>query len=177
MSAPKLIRPNSDYKQSFLDAVAEYQLEGRMSYLDIPYLDQFFDQFITNINDGIPHANRDFQDWVELVPQTSLWLVKDNEYIGTIDIRHRLNWHLEKWGGHIHVTIRPSQRQKGYGARALKMSLPYANHFGIDRALITIAPQNTTAIHSIEDLGAEFQDETKETDQFPAQRRYWLDTI
>ena len=109
------------------------------------------------------------------MPETVTWLIKDTEYIGTVDIRHRLNWHLEKWGGHIHICIRPSMRNKGFGRKMLLKALPIANYLGIDKALLTINPRNKAAIRIVEASGAEFEDELPETGQFPAQRRYWID--
>lgn len=177
MSAPKLIRPSAEYKESFLEALKEYHAEDRYTYLDINKLENDFEGFVKSLcaEKGYPH--QPFQDWVEPVPETILWLVKDKVYIGTVDIRHRLNWHLEKWGGHIHISIRPSERKKGYGRRAFKMCLPYANHLGVDKALITIDPDNKSAVKAMEQIGAELQDETKETEQFPARKRYWISTI
>lgn len=177
MSAPKLIRPSAEYKESFLEALKEFHEEGRYKFLDPEHLEKNFDKFVEALGKETGHPHQKYQEWVEPVPETVLWLVKEKDYIGTVDIRHRLNWHLEKWGGHLQITIRPSHRQKGVGQRAFKMAMPFANHLGIDKALITISPDNKTAIDAVEKYGAEFQDETKETEMFPARRRYWVSTI
>lgn len=177
MSAPKLIRPSLDYKDSFLEALEEYRADGQYKYLDVGRLRSNFEGFVDSIIRDKKHPGQTFQDWVEIVPETILWLVHDDRYIGTVTLRHRLNWHLEKNGGHMHIAIRPSERNKGFGLRALRMSLPYANYLGIEKALMTIPPQNKSVIRAVEDMGAEFQDETKPTSQFPARRRYWIDTF
>ncbi|MCB9989423.1 MAG: GNAT family N-acetyltransferase [Rhodospirillales bacterium] len=175
MSASKLIRPSVDYKDSYLKALAEYHEQGRVLYLDATVLKGDFQAFVDNLNAerGIPH--RKYQDWVEPVPETILWLVKDGEYLGTVFIRHRLNWHLEKWGGHINFVIRPSMRGKGFGKKLLLKAIPFANYLGIEKALLTVDPYDKAAIRVVESCGGVYEDDLPETDQFPARKRYWLD--
>jgi predicted acetyltransferase len=40
--------------------------------------------------------------------------VADNKIVGMIQFRHYLNEFLEKYGGHIGYSVRPSERRKGY---------------------------------------------------------------
>lgn len=175
MSASKLIRPHIDYKETYLEALAEYHAEGRYSYQDIGTLQNDFEGFIKAMKTEKGYPHQPYQDWVEPVPETIVWLVKDGKYIGTVDIRHRLNWHLEKWGGHVHFNIRPSMRGKGYGLKILQKAVPIINYLGIDKALITIDPTDEASKHIVENVGAVLEDETIATDCFPAMRRYWLD--
>lgn len=174
MTASKLIRPDIDYKDSYLEALKEFHAEGRYLYKDIPSLNANFEEFISALNTERGNPHQPYQDWVEPVPETIVWLVKDDKYIGTVNIRHRLNWHLEKWGGHVHFNIRPSMRGKGYGKKILQKAIPIVNYLGIDKALITIATDHDVAIQIVESLNAKFEDETCATDKFPAMRRYWL---
>lgn len=174
MSASKLIRPTADYKDDYLEALAEYHAEGRYLHQNIGLLSADFDDFIEGLRADKGYPHQPYQDWVEPVPETIVWLVKDDQYIGTVDIRHRLNWHLEKWGGHVHFNIRPSMRGKGFGTKILKKAIPIINYLGIEKALITIKPEDDAAIRIVESCGAEFEDETTATDKFPAMRRYWL---
>lgn len=175
MSASKLVKPALQYKESFLEALREFQAEGRYTFMDVDNLEENFEDFITDLNAGKRHMHKPYDDWVEPVPETVLWLVKENQYIGTFNIRHRLNWHLEKWGGHINFQIRPSMRGKGFGRKILQKGMPCACYLGIDRALITVDPKNESGIHIVEFCGGELQDETPGTEQFPPRKRYWLD--
>lgn len=177
MSASKLVKPSVDHKESFLAALREYQEEGRYKFIKISEIEKNFEHFVKDINEGHRHMHKPFADWIEPVPETILWLVKENDYIGTFNIRHRLNWHLEKWGGHINFLIRPSMRRKGFGKKLLQKGMPIASYLGIDRALITIAPGNKSAQHVVEFCGAKLQDELAQTDRFPARMRYWLDCL
>ena len=175
MSASKLVKPSVEYKDSFLEALREFQEEGRYSFLNIKAIENDFEKFINDINAGKRHLHKPYKDWVEPVPETVLWMVKGKDYIGSFNIRHRLNWHLEKWGGHVNFMIRPSMRRKGFGKKILQKGKPYVSYLGIDRALITIKPDDETAKHVIEFCGGHYQDETPATEKFPARARYWLD--
>lgn len=175
MTASKLVRPSPEYKDSYLEALKEYHIEGRYKYQDIDILDADFEKFVRHLRAEKGYPHQPYQDWVEPVPETIVWLVKDHDYIGTVDIRHRLNWHLEKWGGHVHFVIRPSMRGKGFGKKLLQKAMPIINYIGIDKALLTLDPDNVVAAHIIEALGGKFEDETPATDTFPARKRYWLD--
>lgn len=174
MTASKLVRPSVDYKESFLEALTEYQKDGRMLYLDPALLAADFQKYVDELNTERGHLHKPYPDYVEPVPETVLWMVKDDKYIGSIDIRHRINWHLEKRGGHVQFIIRPSMRGKGYGKKLLKKAIPYMSHLGLENVLMTIVPENAIARHIVESCGAVLEDTTQETERFPARARYWL---
>ncbi|HRQ60318.1 MAG TPA: GNAT family N-acetyltransferase [Alphaproteobacteria bacterium] len=174
MSASKLVKPSVEYKESFLEALKEFQAEGSYTFLDAVSVAGDFEGFVKRLNEGKANLHKPFADWVEPVPETILWFVKEDKYIGTFNIRHRLNWHLEKLGGHVDYIIRPSMRGKGYGKKILQKGMPFICYLGIDRALITVKPNNAPSIKIVEHCGGEFENETPETEKFPARLRYWL---
>lgn len=157
-----------------MEALLEYQAEGYYDHLSIADLNTDFEAFIDKLRDERQYPQHDLQSWVEPVPETVLWLVKDGTYYGSVYIRHRLNWHLEKCGGHVSFFIRPTMRGKGFGKKMLQKAMPYINYLGVDRALLTVDPDNVAGIRIIEFCGGEFEDELPETDEFPARKRYWL---
>lgn len=175
MTAAKLIRPDAKFKESFMEALREYHQESRYAYLSFRQLDEDFEGFINEMRDDSSRHYKNFHEWTDPVPETVLWLVKDGVYIGSVDIRHRLNWHLEKLGGHLHFIIRPSMRGRGFGKKILQKAIPFAHHLGIDRALITVRPDNQAAERIIEFAGGALEDQTPETEKFPACKRYWVD--
>ncbi len=175
MSASKLVKPTIECKDSYLEALDEFHAEGRYQFLNREEIEKDFQKFVDDLNEGRRHLHKPYANWVEPVPETILWLVKEDRYIGTFNIRHRLNWHLEKWGGHINFVIRPSMREKGFGKKILQKGMPYICYLGIDRALVTVSPKNAAGIKIIEFCGGQFEDETPATDKFPTRRRYWLD--
>ena len=91
MSASKLVKPNVEYKDSYLEALDEFHAEGRYQFLDRKEVEKDFEKFINDLNEGRRHLHKPYADWVEPVPETILWLVKEDKYIGTFNIRHRLN--------------------------------------------------------------------------------------
>lgn len=175
MSASKLVKPNIEYIESYLEALDEYHSEGRYKFVDKSEIKADPEKWIDDLNNGQRHLHKKYADWVEPVPETILWLVKAEKYIGTLNIRHRLNWHLEKWGGHVNFNIRPSMREKGFGKKILNKAMPFIYHVGVEKALLTIDPDNKAAIRIAEFSGAVEEDHHPETDKFPARTRYWLD--
>lgn len=175
MSASKLVKPGIEYKDSFLEALDEFHDEGCYTHLDHEDLENDFQGFVDKINTGELILHEPLPDWAELVPETNLWMVKEDQFIGIFRVRHRLNWHLEKWGGHITFMIRPSMRGKGFGKKMLQKGMPFVCYLGIERALLTIDPENDAAVRIVEFCGARLEAETTPTKQFPARRRYWLD--
>ena len=175
MSASKLVRPSVEYKESFLTALREYQEEDRYHYWSHSALSSNFESYVEDLKTERGRPHQPYQEWVDPVPETILWFVKNQDYLGSVAIRHRLNWHLERWGGPIHFIIRPSMRSKGFGKKLLLKTIPIASYLGIGKALLTIAPDNHIAAHVIESCGGVFDNELPETEQFPARLRYWLD--
>ncbi len=173
MTASKLIKPSTEYKDSYLEALALYHKEGRYKGLHIATIREEFDDFVEERCKRRSTLYRDYPDWVELVPDTELWLVKNDEYLGSVKVRHRLNWHLEKWGGHLSLIVRPDKRLMGYGQKILKKSRVVLHALDIERALLTVAPDNEIAQHIVEKAGAKLEDELAGTDKFPPQNLYW----
>lgn len=174
MSASKLTRPGAAWRASFLDALDEFQAEGRYTFLNADEVAQDFEAFLARIQGGQRHVYHPHPDWVEPVPETTLWLVKGQDFIGNINIRHRLNWHLERWGGHMNFVVRPSWRRKGFGKKLLRKALPAAAQLGVERALLTVRPDNAAAIATITACRGVLEDATEATERFPARHRYWI---
>jgi len=175
MTAAKLEKPKLEHKESYLEALNEFHKEHRYLFLDVDYVENNFEEFIQKVNSGKKHLHKPYADWVEPVPESVFWLVKDNDFIGTLNIRHRLNWHLEKWGGHVNFIIRPSMRGIGFGKKLLQKAIPYISYLGIERALLTVDPDDEAANKIVKFCGAVYEDKTDETDKFPERNRYWLD--
>src|SRR3989338_3167068 len=115
----ELINPSSQYKDSFLAALKEHQVEGRYMEWDYEKLDNDFDSFVQIFKDEAQGKNLK----PGYVPETTFWLIDNNEFIGRISIRHNLNDSLRKEGGHIGYDIRPSKRKMGYGKKILELAL------------------------------------------------------
>jgi predicted acetyltransferase len=149
---PVLTEPTPRVHASFVEAIREYREEGRYSRLEPAMLagpDQFgryLDLLRADARPGV--LRRRYR-----VPQTSLWLTDGDEFLGQLSIRHALNRRLRYKGGHIGYSVRPSRRRRGYATLMLRLSLPVANGFGIDPALITCDDTNVASRRVIEANG------------------------
>jgi predicted acetyltransferase len=145
-----LAEPTPHVHASFVEAVREYRAEGRYSRLDPVQLadaDQFR-RYLDRLR-----ADARLSVLRHRVPQTNLWLVEGEDYLGRLSIRHRLNRRLRFKGGHIGYDVRPSVRRRGYATLMLRLSLPVAHQLGIDPALITCDDTNVGSRRVIEANG------------------------
>lgn len=151
MTQPFLSLPNLRYQSSFLQALAEYQAEGLPYYskLNKAELESDFAGYVT----GLQAESRGENLPAGRVPHTIFWLVKDDDYLGRVDIRHDLNEYLSTEGGHLGYDIRPSQRGKGYGKLILELGLQKAKELGLPKILITCDIDNLPSKKIIEANG------------------------
>jgi len=150
----QLVLPSTEYKQSYIKAVREYQAENLVNYrnLNISELEDNFEKYVDDIKNeakgiGLPDG---------YVPHTVYWLVDGEGYIGRLDIRHELNEFLNKFGGHIGYDIRPTRRKLGFGKLILKLALEKAKELGIKEAVLTCNLDNMGSRKIIEDSGGKF---------------------
>lgn len=142
----QLSLPDSKFKNSFIEAHQELQLEGRAVGLNLSKLEIDFDsyvQLLINFSKGVSLPEG-------YVPCTEFWIIEADEYVGRITLRHYLNPSLEKRGGHIGYEIRPTARLKGYGKKALSLILPIAKKMNLNEVLITCDDDNQGSIKIIE---------------------------
>ena len=93
------------------------------------------------------------------IPCTTYWVMLDNKIIGLANIKHYLNDHLRKRGGHLGLSIDKDYRRKGYGLASTKLLIEKArDEFGIDDILLTNEPDNIPSRRMCEKLGAELVD-------------------
>ncbi len=92
------------------------------------------------------------------VPSTTRFLEADGELLGVFNFRHRLTEGLEKFGGHIGYSVRPSSRTRGQGHRILAEAKGFALSLGIPRVLLTCSPENLASRRIIECGGGELED-------------------
>ena len=106
----------------------------------------------------------------DLVHQSVLWFVEEDQWLGRLAIRHELTPALMELGGHIGYVVRPSARRKGYATQMLTQSLPYAARLGIDPALVTCDADNDASRRVIQAAGGELEDERH------GKLRFWVAT-
>ena len=109
------------------------------------------------------------------VAESIYWLVKDDNYIGRVSVRHMLNDYLWQVGGHIGYDIRPSERRKGYGKQILELALPKARDLGLKQILITCDNDNIASQKIIEANGGLFAGEYEVEEQETPIMHYWIE--
>ena len=168
-----LVVPSIEYKDSFLEAVSEFQAEGRYKQDDMLELEKDFRQFVEDLLSRVSRS----EARPGLVPETILWLVDNGEYIGKVAIKHELNEGLFRLGGNIGYDIRPSQRMNGYGKYMLKLALPKARELGLERILVDCMCNNIGSRKIIEANGGVFEKETEveRPEGTVRMRRYWIE--
>lgn len=159
-------------------AMAEFQAEGRGSAIDSTVIGRY-------LRDHVPEFQSDeaFARFVGAVraerleetprpegyvPDTELWWVEGDEFLGRIGIRHRLTPALLEMGGHIGYDVRPSARRRGHATAMLRHALPVALDLGIDPVLITCDADNVGSRTVIERNGGVLEDERS------GKLRFWV---
>lgn len=112
-----------------------------------------------------------------LVPASQFIFVRedDRKIVGMIQIRHRLNGFLEKYGGHIGYCISPAERRNGYGTEMLRQALRECRKLGIEMVLVTCIHSNEGSKRVIMNNGGIFESMVHEPARNIYLDRYWID--
>jgi predicted acetyltransferase len=172
----KLVLPSTDYKESYIAVAKDFIAEENPNatnykQLSISELEENFADYV----DKLHAQSRGERLPKGYVPATEYWIIKDNKYIGRVNIRHELNDHLENYGGHIGYNLVRWERGKGFGTDALRLALPKAKELGLTRVLITCDENNIASRRVIEKNGGIYKDKRQESPDKPVKLRYWLD--
>lgn len=166
----ELIRPSIEYRDTFIDGLKEYQLEGGFPTVDP-------EERRANFTEYIERLDREFNEGYDdgKVHMEHLWLVDGDTYIGTALLRHQLNDFLLNIGGHIAYEIRPTERRKGYGMEILRLTLLEAKKIGLEKVLLTCDEDNIASKKIIEAHGGVEEDSFFEEGMRVKKLRYWIE--
>ena len=180
MAMPSLVAPTVDVHASFLQAMDEFQAEGRGSADDNTMVGEEIRQNRKTWHDADAFAAYTAglrADALEdtprpngYVPCTTLWYVDGDRYLGRLAIRHELTEWLREYGGHIGYDVRPSARRQGHATAMLREALLVAMDLGIHPVLITCDNDNLGSRRVIEANGGRFADERG------GKLRFWVPT-
>ena len=176
----KLVNPSKKYLKSFLKVIDEYKKDenhfgrGGIDPLIRAIDENTVDKNMKKLSDGEKGKNLKPGH----VPGTRFWLLDDNEFIGSFDIRHRLTPNLEQCGGHIAANISPKHRGKYSSFIGIKMCLEEAKKLGLDKVLMTCDVKNIASYKAIMGLlklygGEQISDSCGDTYH---QHRVWVNT-
>lgn len=112
---------------------------------------------------------------VERIPQTNLWYVDGDEFIGRVSIRHYLDDGLLNHGGHIAYSIRQKHQGKGHATEMVRQSLEFCkNDLNLDKILVVIDKDNIPSIKLTEKLGGVLEDSRICPYDSVEINRYWI---
>jgi predicted acetyltransferase len=108
------------------------------------------------------------------VPSTFLFAFDGPTIVGRVTIRHELNEHLLRVGGHIGYVVVPEFRRRGYATEILRQSVAIARQtLGLTRVLVTCDDDNVGSIRTIEKNGGVLESILSTGVDTP-KRRYWI---
>ncbi len=112
----------------------------------------------------------------DFVPALTYVMVRksDKKIIGLINIRTRLNKRLQTWGGHLGFTIRPTERQKGFGKKMLALALKVCHRRHIYKVLVTCDDSNEACCRLIESFKGDYSSLYGLANENVTIRRYWI---
>ena len=165
-------RPNAgdiaqiaDYRQAFLDAGDSMDGTGPLRRMADPT------EWVTFALDGEDPARVP----PGLVQATQFLCVRgDGRVLGMLQVRHRFNDVLEKYGGHIGYSVHPAFRRQGVAKWMLAQALPYCREIGLTRVLVTCKAGNEGSRRTIQSNGGVYESTVHEPQADVDLERWWI---
>ncbi len=171
MNRLKLVLPTPAYKSKIMNYKREFILsEDRMygtgGLKNAESFNEWYIAFCNNLNEETVRKG--------LSSETTYLAVSTNDdnLVGMINIRHRLNDFLLNNGGHIDYSVRKSERRKGYAVEMLGLALKECKRLNIKKVLITCDKNNIASAKTIIKNGAILENEIKKGNKIS--QRYWI---
>lgn len=169
----KLIFPTMDYKEQIEEYLKEFIDNGEYEIAGDGGLDRIkdCDEWLKKVQNDLSIETID----KDRIPATLYLTVRksDNRVVGNLQIRHILNEKLLYYGGHIGDSIRPSERNKGYGTEQIRLALKEAKKLGINRVMMSSDKDNVASAKTIMNNNGILEDEHLLEDGETLQR-YWI---
>ncbi|WP_127498104.1 GNAT family N-acetyltransferase [Actinoplanes solisilvae] len=161
---PELVTPKVDVHESFLAAMREYVADGRGTLDDFSNIGSDLRAYGSTWSSAPGFAR--FVGFLTaqrleetprppgFVPTTVLWWLDGADYLGRLNIRHRLAPGMAgQRNGHIGYDVRPGARRKGHATAMLAAARPLAAKLGLSEVLITCDYDNEPSRRTIERNG------------------------
>ena len=170
----KLIKPNESFKSQIAEYREEFinansSMDGCGSLFRMEETEEWLNQVKSLANIETVPSN--------FVQSTQFIYVReiDNKLVGMIQVRHYFNEFLEKYGGHIGYSVRPSERKKGYASSMLQECLPYCKTLGLNRVLLTCEENNIGSKKTILKNGGIYEKTVFCDSDNVNLERYWIE--
>ena len=169
----KLIKLTKDYEEQLGEMIDEWRADQVLNHTNHSPWAIFkndyhdFDYYLEHLEVKEPTDGK--------VPDSVFFLLdtERDRLLGAVNIRHYLNDHLLREGGHIGDGIRPSERRKGYATEMIRLALIECRKLGIGRVLMICDKDNIGSARSIIKDGGILENEFIGSDGV-IEQRYWI---
>jgi predicted acetyltransferase len=174
-----LVRPSEGYRDGYIAAVREHQLEGR--YLDARYVASDVERLERDFAGFVNEVLRletlsSFATSVGRVPEAFYWLVDGDRFVGQISYR---SFSPRDPGlreaGHVGYDVRPSMQRQGYGTRILGLMLEELRRRDLSAVYVNCNEDNEASRLVIERNGGTYVESISVPGQPALRRRYRID--
>ncbi|RIX49404.1 GNAT family N-acetyltransferase [Paenibacillus nanensis] len=173
MGKTRFIRPNAAYREAYMAFYQDWKASGEDI---VPWVvERDPTDFDSYVNFLYAEDREEKLTGNSFVPHSTYWLVNDEEQIvGAVNIRHRLNQKLLEQGGHIGYGIAPSHRGKGYAKTQLAEALKVIRALGVERVLLVCDEDNIASERTILGAGGKFESYFT-TEEGEVLKRFWIE--
>lgn len=151
----RLLAPTTKYQATLEKGLRELVLESSTGAArqQLDNVAQYVSDARGTIVDGVRQS-------MGKVPYTEYWLMDDDQYLGTIQIRHKPSGQNPEILSNVYYHIIPSERGKGYGKAILRMGLEKAKALGLSEVLLAVKADNLASRAVIQHCGGVFVKES-----------------
>lgn len=144
--------PSKEREQDAMDYIIEFYANG-----SVINGTGSLDRYINLYDEWLEELDKDLNNPGEgRVPASTYFAIRksDNKIVGMVNIRHKLNDYLIKYGaGHIGYSVRPTERRKGYATKMLFLALNRCKEIGVDEVYIGCCEYNVGSYKTIKKNG------------------------
>lgn len=170
MESAFLVEPCIEYKKGFENYVLAYKKINDEHYIN--KYKKALENFDEYLNDLYNYSKGIGLHQGEVITST-FWLIDNEDVIGVVRVRHQ----EAKYAGHIGYDISPNYRNKGYGAKILKLALDKALMIGIKKAIVNCRLDNIASKKIIEKNNGELLGVIFDEDQNEKLYKYCISMI
>ena len=144
----KLVKPSEKYLTSYLEGCEKMWGHLHDNYIIHNPLD--FDEWKTHIFSDYENNEKGINLPEGFLPHATFWVIENEQYIGTVDIRLALSEQLYEYGGVCGIAIIPEKRGMGKGIEVTKLAFEKMEELKISPIIVTCEEENTPSIKLIE---------------------------
>ncbi len=165
----KLVRFSEISERQYEDYIQEWELSGEVI---VPSATKKQGKKFKECTQAWKESETSVSYEKGFVPSTLYFLIENDEIVGAIHHRHKLNQKLLQNGGNIGYGVRPTKRGKGYASIMLDLLLKKIWEQGEEKVLITCYEDNIASAKTIEKNGGVLAE--KSNYEGKLLRKYWI---